>query len=256
MLKEILKNKQKEIDQLHSDYGLPFFKQKVKASRIKPLDFVQSMSSNGLQLIAEVKKKSPSAGILYEDFDPVSLSIYFMDQGAQALSVLTDHKYFSGSPMFVPLIRNRVTIPILRKDFILEPIQIYESRYLGADAILLIASILDPETIKNFVEIAQSMSLDVLVEVHNEDELESIKALPISIIGINNRDLHTFKVDKATVSRMLPLVRHAFPQAMVIAESGYETRKDLMDLEEDGADAVLIGGGLAKDNAMLSFFKS
>ena len=255
ILDQILEKKQAEIARLKSDFGDPFFIDKLKTLPSAETSFYDGLSASGLGLIAEIKKASPSKGIIRKEFDPVILAEEFMESGASALSVLTEKAHFMGSPVYIPLIKNRVDLPLLRKDFIVEPIQIYESRFLGADAILLIKALLDKEKLSELLEIATESGLDVLVEIHDESEWDEIKDLPIKIVGVNNRNLKTFKVDTSTAPRLLGKIRESNPDILVIAESGYSSVLDLKDLENEAFDGVLIGEGLAKNAKLLEYFK-
>ncbi len=188
-------------------------------------------------LIAEVKKASPSKGVIREDFHPVEIAQIYEDGGAAALSVLTEERYFLGSPSYLRDIRAKVTLPILQKDFIIDEVQVYEARAWGADAILLITAILDDSQMKDYFDLAQTLSLDVLVEIHSEKELERvIEWAPI--IGINNRDLTTFETKLETTFRLLPEIPK---DRTIVSESGIRTREEIERLSEAGVHAVLIG---------------
>ena len=188
-------------------------------------------------LIAEVKKASPSKGIIREDFDPLTIARIYEAGGAAALSVLTEQRYFLGDPAYLRAIRSQVSLPILQKDFILDEMQVYEARLWGADAILLIVAILDPAQIKDYFDLAQSLSLDVLVEIHSEKELEKvIEWAPI--IGVNNRDLSTFETKIDTTFRLLLEIPR---DRTIVSESGIKTRGEIALLGESGVHAVLIG---------------
>jgi indole-3-glycerol phosphate synthase len=204
---------------------------------------------NSIALIAEVKKASPSAGIICKDFDPVRIAKEYEAAGANCLSVLTDEKFFQGSLNYLRQIRAAVKIPLLRKDFIIDERQILEAIEWGADAILLIVAILDDERLKRFHSLATSAGLAVLVEVHDEAELERAMIIGAELIGVNNRDLKTFKVDLATTERLAaklfssPATRHS---SLLVAESGIHTRADVERLAKCGAKAILVGESLMK----------
>jgi indole-3-glycerol phosphate synthase len=193
-------------------------------------------------LIAEVKKASPSAGVIRADFDPVKIAKDYEAAGASCLSVLTDERFFQGSLKFLQQIRDAVRLPILRKDFIIHERQILESIEAGADAILLIAAILQDEELRRFHSLARSAGLAVLVEVHDETEMRRALAAEAEIIGINNRDLKTFKVDLATTEKLADLVTGQ----ILVAESGINTRPDVERLERCGANAILVGEALVR----------
>jgi indole-3-glycerol phosphate synthase len=202
-------------------------------------------------LIAEVKKASPSAGVICKDFDPVRIAQEFEAAGASCLSVLTDEKFFQGSLDYLRQIRGAVKLPLLRKDFIIDERQILEAIEWGADAILLIVAILDDARLKRFHELALEAGLAVLVEVHDEAELDRGLAIGAALIGVNNRDLKTFKVDLATTERLarkLPQTPDPKPQPprLLVAESGIHTRSDVTRLAKCGAGAILVGESLVR----------
>ena len=194
-------------------------------------------------VIAELKKASPSRGALRADFDPAGLAAGFRRGGAAALSVLTDAKYFQGSGAVLELARRGGGLPILRKDFILEPYQIHESRAMGAAAVLLIAAALPGGELAALHRLARDCGLDALVEVHDEDELARAAAAGAELIGVNNRDLQTFAVDLAVTERLAPL---APPGALLVAESGVRGAGDLARLRRCGVGAFLIGEALMR----------
>jgi indole-3-glycerol phosphate synthase len=219
---------------------------------------------NSVALIAEVKKASPSAGIICKDFDPVRIAKAYEAAGASCLSVLTDEKFFQGSLDYLRQIRAAVKLPLLRKDFIIDERQILEAIEWGADAILLIVAILDDARLKKFHSLATSAGLAVLVEVHDEAELERAIATGAELIGVNNRDLKTFKVDLGTTERLAAILNRrtgilpvsnlkkedgdrqdAFP-TLLVAESGIHTRADVERLAKSGAGAILVGESLVK----------
>jgi indole-3-glycerol phosphate synthase len=202
-----------------------------------------------IALIAEVKKASPSAGVICQNFDPVRIAREYEAAGASCLSVLTDEKFFQGSLDYLRQIRAAVKLPLLRKDFIIDERQILEAIEWGADAILLIAAILSDEQLKKFHSLAAEAGLAVLVEVHDEVELERAMKISPVLIGVNNRNLKTFKVDLATTERLAaklfpsPVTRHS---SLLVAESGIHTRADVERLKKCGVNAVLVGESLMK----------
>lgn len=206
-------------------------------------DFAAAIGREGMSLIAEVKKASPSAGIIREDFDPVAIARAYADAGAAAISVLTDEKYFQGSLTFLEDIRAAVNIPLLRKDFIIDAYQIAEARVSGADAILLIVHLLDDETLRSFLDRAHELGMKCVVESHSKEELERAVASGAEILGINNRDLHTFKVDVETAIAFAPLVPR---ERIVVGESGIKTADDVRRLGKAGVSAILVGETLIK----------
>ncbi|MFC2071431.1 indole-3-glycerol phosphate synthase TrpC [Chloroflexota bacterium] len=214
---------------------------KVVVEQTPPLNFASALHGERAQLIAEVKKASPSKGIIRSDFNPVEIARTYADNGASAISVLTETKHFQGSLNYLRDIRDALgdkRLPLLRKDFIVDPYQIYESRAYGADCLLLIVAILTPAKLETLLELSHQLSMSCLVEVHNEAELEIALSSQARIIGINNRDLSTFAVDLTTTERLRPLI----PQdRIVVSESGIKDRSDMERLRQWGVDAVLIG---------------
>lgn len=191
-----------------------------------------------IHLIAEIKKASPSAGVMREDFVPVKIASIYEASGASAISVLTDEKFFQGRLSYLALIKKHVSLPILRKDFIIDEYQIYESVSAGADAALLIADLLSVEELKRFIDLGRRYRLDFLVEVHTEEDVEKTIDAGAEIIGINNRDLHTFKVD----IKMTPRLLKAIPDGkIVVSESGIKSKEEVSYLKSLGIKAVIIG---------------
>ena len=200
--------------------------------------FKKQISRPGINLIAEIKKASPSQGILREDFDVEAIAKIYVAHHAAALSVLTEDKYFLGKPAYVKRVSEAFKVPVLMKDFFLEEGQIYEAAANGASAILLIMAILTDEEVRHLKAVAESLDLDCLVEVHDQEELKRALDGGAEIIGINNRNLHTFEVDTGTALSLIPKI----PQGKVIvAESGLRSHTDIQQLKEAGAHAVLIG---------------
>lgn len=216
-------------DELARRAGAVYLKSQFKKSISRP---------HHINLIAELKKASPSKGIIRGDFNPVKIAITYEANGASALSVLTDERFFEGKLEYIKKIRESVSIPILRKDFIIDEYQIYETVVGGADAILLIAEILSAAELAGFHGIAKDLGLDVLVEVHNEENVEKALGANAEIIGINNRDLHTFRVELATAQRLIRLIPK---DKVTVAESGIKTCEDVMFLKSLGLNSVLIG---------------
>ncbi|MEI7732868.1 MAG: indole-3-glycerol phosphate synthase TrpC [Verrucomicrobiota bacterium] len=199
-------------------------------------------------LIAEVKKASPSAGVIRPDFDPVRIARAYEAAGASCLSVLTDEKFFQGSLSYLKAIREAVQLPLLRKDFIIDARQILEAIEWGADAILLIVAILDHTRLRRFHELATQAGLTVLVEAHDEAELDRALAAGAQLVGVNNRNLKTFKVDLATTERLAERLRAGagHPEALLVAESGIHTHDDVQRLARCGARAILVGESLMR----------
>ncbi len=236
ILDRIVDDKRKEVKSAKRATPLAILKERV--AQQKPLDFAGALRGRGLKLIAEVKKASPSKGVLCNDYRPVEIAMLYAQNGAAAISVLTEEKYFQGSLKHLALIREKVNIPLLRKDFIFDEYQIYESAAYGADAILLITAILENKTLEHFLKLSQSIKVDCLVEVHNEDELFKAMLAGAKIIGINNRDLNTFRVDTNTTRRLRMLIPS---ENIVVSESGISNRDDIKKMKECKVDAVLVG---------------
>ncbi|MBS1032058.1 indole-3-glycerol phosphate synthase TrpC [Gluconobacter cerinus] len=195
-------------------------------------------------LIAEIKKASPSAGVLRPNFNPVEIALSYQAAGATCLSVLTEGSCFHGSTDDIRAVREACSLPILRKDFILDPWQVHESRLIGADCILLIMAALTETQASELIGIARGLDMDVLVEVHDADELNRALALDTSLIGINNRNLRTLKTDIQTTLDLAPMVP---PDRLVVSESGIKTQDDLLKVGEVGASAVLVGESLLRE---------
>lgn len=224
-----------------------------ESRRVKPLDELIKETKNicikstfrknisrphHVNLIAEIKKASPSKGILRGDFNPAKIAITYQANGASAISVLTDERFFEGKLEYIRKVKENVSLPILRKDFIIDEYQIYESAAAGADAMLLIAELLSVNELTGFYNLAASLGMDVLIEVHSEEDIEKALATNGGIIGINNRDLHTFKVDFGVTQRLIRLL----PQNRIkVSESGIKSYEDIMFLKSLGVNAVLIG---------------
>ena len=239
ILDKILDDKRDEVEQ--KKQFLPLSVLKERLTQQKPLDFAGALRGKGLKLIAEVKKASPSRGVLCPDFKPVALANAYVQGGAAAISVLTEVNYFQGSLRYLAELRDRVSIPLLRKDFIIDGYQVYESAVYGADALLLIAAILGQAQLEELLALSHSLGLKCLVEVHNEDEVERALLSGAEIIGINNRDLNTFAVDTDTTRRLRPLIPEG---RIVVSESGINNRDDVRRVKEWGVNAVLVGEAL------------
>jgi len=208
-----------------------------------PLDFKGALRAAGINVIAEVKKASPSAGIIRKDFDPVRIARQYQQGGSAALSVLTDEKYFQGKLDFIRRIKDAVRLPALQKDFIVSSWQIYEARSVGADCILLIVRILTDDELREFLDCAASLGLAALVEVHDEAELQRALAVGAEIIGINNRNLSDLSVDIHTTARLAPVIPEG---KLLVSESGIKTASDIQLLRETGVNAFLIGESLLR----------
>jgi indole-3-glycerol phosphate synthase len=208
------------------------------------LDFAAALRDEKVRIIAEVKKASPSRGIIRPDFNPVAVAETYAANGAAAISVLTEPKYFQGNLAYLQDIKKALAarpLPLLRKDFIFDPYQIYEARAYGADCVLLIVAILSPQKLAELLQLSRQLGMMNLVEVHNAAEVETAVKSGAGIIGINNRDLFTFKVDLKTTSKLRPLIP---PDRLVVSESGIKSRNDIAKLEQWGVNAALIGEAL------------
>ena len=207
-------------------------------------DFTGALSGNGCSLIAEIKTASPSKGVIRDDVDIEDIARIYSANGAACISVLTDEKYFMGSLDRLTRIRNVTEVPLLRKDFIIDVYQIFEARYAGADAILLIAACLNDADIKDFIEVAALLDMDCLVEVHDEIEMKRMGNLDIKLIGINNRDLNTFTTDISVTGR---LTQYAPENTILISESGINNAQDVQAVYSMGANVVLVGEALMRE---------
>jgi indole-3-glycerol phosphate synthase len=248
ILKRIVAHKVEEVSAAKASAPVAELKARIGDLEDVPRGFERHLreaaASDWTAIIAEIKKGSPSKGVIRPDFDPLEIAEIYQDNGATCLSVLTDEKFFLGHLRFLSLIRETVSLPLLRKDFICDPYQIYEARAAGADAILLIAAMLDLGQLREFHAIAREIHLDVLLEVHDEREMETALQTDCSLIGVNNRNLRTFEMDLGTTGR---LARMLPPERLLVAESGINSRADINRLRADGAGAFLIGESLMRE---------
>jgi len=251
ILEEIIWHKEQEVAQMREAVPLIALQKQVRELATSPRPFIQALQQVRRKpaVIAEVKKASPSKGIIREDFDPVAIARSYEQGGASCLSVLTDEKFFQGSFDYLARIRAVTQLPLLCKDFIVYPYQMYLARAKGADAVLLIAAVLSDKDLQYFLKIAQALGLAALVEVHTLEELDRVLALEgVQLLGINNRNLQTFSVDLKTTTNLLA-ARCADLQArniLVVSESGLYTSADLQQVSGAGAGAVLIGESLMR----------
>lgn len=239
ILKEILQKKKERLSLAKQQISQEDLKSRV-SSLPGTVKFREAINKpRQISLIAEIKRSSPSSGVIRQDFNYIEIAKAYQECGVQAISVLTEEDYFSGSLSCMKEVKNLTGLPVLRKDFIIDPYQIYESRVYGADAVLLIASLLTQDEIKGLSELALSLGMDALVEVHDEKELKKVLKLKSTfLIGINNRNLHTLEVDLKTVERLYPLI----PKGnTVVVESGIKTSQDVLFLKILGVNACLIG---------------
>ncbi len=238
ILNKIIENKRSEVERSKKYTSIDFLKrelQKVEGTR----DFHEGIRPDGrTKVIAEIKRASPSKGVIREDFDPVEIAKSYSRGGASAISVLTDSIFFKGSLDHLRDVRSAVVLPLLRKDFIIDPYQVYESRLYGADAILLIVAALDSTTLIELLELAHSLKMDAIVEIHDELELDKAIEAGSKIIGINNRDLKTFDVSLETSIRLCELIPK---NKIIVSESGIGSRDDIKRLKSAGINVLLIG---------------
>lgn len=215
-------------------------KKKIKDDKFSRYSlFKKAIAQPGqVNLIAEIKKASPSQGLICKHFDVLAIAKTYVEGGAAAISVLTEDKFFLGKPMYTRKVSEHFSVPVLTKDFIIDEVQILEAFYCGTSAVLLIVAILTDEQLKHLMKVASDLDLDCLVEVHNEKELDRALKVECEIIGINNRDLHTFEVDFKTSERLIPKIPKG---KVIVAESGLKTHEEIKILQGLGAHAVLIG---------------
>jgi indole-3-glycerol phosphate synthase len=276
ILKDIIAKKKERLVLVKQ--SLPFEELKRKAGETpKPRLFIEAINKpRFISLVAEIKKQSPSHGIIRQDFNPGHIAAVYRDAGVQAVSVLTEEDFFAGSPAYINEVKALVAGPVLRKDFILEPYQIYESRYYGADAVLLIADLLSKDLLVELIGLADSLGMDCIVEVHNEKELKKVLGLKVPVaagvsvpaasgiraakkkievqfcIGINTRDLHTLEMDPTKTERLYPMIPK---DRVVIVESGIKSYQDILFLKVLGVNAVLVGGSILAAADMKMFIQ-
>lgn len=261
-LKEIVARKKERL--VLAKQSVPEEEIKARAVGQEPArPFIEAVARpRQMSLIAEIKKQSPSAGVIVENFDPASIARQYKEAGCQAISVPTEEDYFAGTPEFIAQVKAAVDLPVLRKDFILEPYHIYESRAFGADAVLLIAELLSKDALAEMLSLAYSLGMDCLIESHGEKELRKVLGLKAALpepeqkksrgkqfipflVGINNRDLRTLETDLKTTERLYTLVPRERP---VVVESGIKSYQDILFLKVLGVNAVLVGEALLKSS--------
>jgi indole-3-glycerol phosphate synthase len=237
-LEEVVAIKREEIGKRKTSFALEEMK-KMASDLPSPRNLSEAISKNGpMALIAEIKQASPSAGVIQERADIRRIAYAYQAGGACAISVLTEIHFFRGNLSHLRQVKGAVSLPVLQKDFIIDPFQIYEGRIAGADAVLLIAAILNPGQLREFVEWTGSLGLVPLVEVHDEEDLKKISGLDLPLIGINNRNLKTLAVNLETTFRLIGKIRQG---AMVISESGIKNRQEVERLQEVGVKGILVG---------------
>ena len=238
ILNKIVETKRREVAQRKEMIPLRAL-EKMIAGMPPTRDFKAALDADvGCAIIAEVKRRSPSRGLFRADFDPVRIALEYESHGAAAVSILTDETFFGGSDADLTAVKEAVTLPLLRKEFIIDPYQIHETRAIGADALLLIAAILTEGQLRECRKLAASLGLAALVEVHDREELEKTLAAGAKIIGINNRDLKTFRTDLQTTRALAPLIP---ADRIAVSESGIRTRQEIETLLKAGIRAFLIG---------------
>jgi indole-3-glycerol phosphate synthase len=253
ILDDIVADKIPEVEKRKRELPLEELEKQIR-EQSPSLDFASALKGENIKVIAEVKKASPSKGIIREDFKPVDIALTYASNGAAAISVLTDGKYFMGSLDYLRNIRKALDtpIPLLRKDFIVDEYQVYEARAAGADAILLIVAILGPEKLTELLGLSHRLGMKCLVEIHNERECEIAVKSTAGIIGINNRDLRTFTVDIETTGKLRQLIP---ADRIVVSESGIKNRNDIERLKGWNVDAVLIGESLMASSNIATAMK-
>jgi indole-3-glycerol phosphate synthase len=246
ILARILDCKRQEVAQACQVVPLDALRQRLSA--LPPTrgfwQALQARQTLGTRIIAEIKKASPSAGLIRADFDPVAIATTYAQHGAAAISVLTDQRFFQGDLAYLAAVRQAVPLPLLRKDFVVDAYQLYEARCYGADAVLLIAAALDVPALSDLAALSFDLGLEPVVEVHTAAELEKALACAGRVIGINNRDLHTFHTDVATTLALLPQLPDGY---VVVSESGLRDRATITRLEAHGVAAFLVGESLMRE---------
>jgi indole-3-glycerol phosphate synthase len=243
ILNDIVENTRAKLESKKAELPLAEIISKLNELNLPKGAFKESLLNKDEAIIAEIKKASPSAGIISEDFDPIKKAKEYEDFGASALSILTEEDFFQGSSQYLQDIKAITSLPILRKDFMIDEYQIYEAKLIGADCILLIASVLNDDEIQSFVDLAESLELDYLIEIHDLNELERVKNFSNAMIGVNNRNLKTFDVD---LNNSINLKNAFNSNNLFIAESGIKSQDDIDTLKAHDIHVFLIGESLMK----------
>ena len=243
ILNNIVENTRAKLETKKAELPLAEIISKLNELNLPKGAFKESLLNKDQAIIAEIKKASPSAGIISEDFDPIKKAKEYEDFGASALSILTEEDFFQGSSEYLKEVKAKTSLPILRKDFMIDEYQIYEAKLIGADCILLIASVLNDDEIKSFVDLAESLELDYLIEVHDLNELERVKNFSNAMIGVNNRNLKTFDVD---LNNSINLKNAFNSNNLFVAESGIKSQDDIDTLKAHDIHVFLIGESLMK----------
>ena len=243
ILNDIVENTRAKLETKKAELPLAEIISKLNELNLPKGAFKESLLNKDEAIIAEIKKASPSAGIISEDFDPIKKAKEYEDFGASALSILTEEDFFQGSSQYLQDVKAITSLPILRKDFMIDEYQIYEAKLIGADCILLIASVLNDDEIQSFVDLAESLELDYLIEVHDLNELERVKNFSNAMIGVNNRNLKTFDVD---LNNSINLKNAFNSNNLFVAESGIKSQDDIDTLKAHDIHVFLIGESLMK----------
>ena len=252
VLDKIISDKKESLNLIKKEKSLDFLEREINDQIF--FDFKEKIrNNNGISLITEIKKASPSAGLLIDNFNHIELAKMFTENGATCLSVLTDQNFFHGKNEYLEKIKKIVDLPILRKDFIIDEFQIFESRFIGADCVLLIVACLNDTELNDFYNIAKSLKMDALIEVHNEDELQRALKLNPKMIGINNRNLKNMTV---TLDTSIKLVKKIPNNVLVVSESGFKNHSDLKLMQYYGIKNFLIGETLMKSKNIQSSVES
>lgn len=243
ILNDIVENTRAKLETKKAELPLAEIISKLNELNLPKGAFKESLLNKDEAIIAEIKKASPSAGIISEDFDPIKKAKEYEDFGASALSILTEEDFFQGSSQYLEDVKAITSLPILRKDFMIDEYQIYEAKLIGADCILLIASVLNDDEIQSFVNLAESLELDYLIEIHDLNELERVKNFSNAMIGVNNRNLKTFDVD---LNNSINLKNAFNSNNLFVAESGIKSQDDIDTLKAHDIHVFLIGESLMK----------
>lgn len=242
ILEDIIAEKHREIATRSDKLPQELIEHMIAEMNETPRGFYRALADKVAKgenaVIAEVKKASPSKGVIRENFNPVEIAISYEKHGAACLSVLTDEKFFQGSEAYLDAARDAVKLPVIRKDFIVDSYQVYESRAMGADCILLIAACLTHDEMQSLTSLAYELGMDVLIEVHNQAELDKVVGIPVRMLGINNRNLHTFDVDLQTT---IKLAEQLPKELLVVTESGIATKDEVSLMNEHGIRSFLVG---------------
>lgn len=238
ILDKILKEKEFEVENLKKSFPLEQLREGIFEKKYDIRSLYDTLKSNDTKIIAEIKKASPSKGVIQENFQPLKIALEYFNGGASAISILTDEKFFQGKIDYITAVRSIVNIPILRKDFIVDDYQIYQSKFYGADAILLIGKALTLKKLASLYEVSQKLNLDVIYEVHDNDDFKKGIEVGVKIFGVNNRNLETFNVDNINVLNFIDKIPN---NSILISESGISSKDDLDMLVNLGVKNFLIG---------------